>query len=222
MRNLINIMIMIAVTAVFTFASCVFPAKEIARMINSTRTGVFVENPAEGNAPAGFVDLVIKASLKTPPEGYYVLESKTPAQGKPSYTFLVNIDGQAILWTGDGQEETVPLYDENGRTSRDPDAGVGIKYRLEKKIRLAVGWHKIVFGLPSEDYLSEFKVSLNERGSQELEFKPRYRYKTYPIRIPTFQRGIERYDAVLNGQIVSAAVADLGSYGFKAFLSAFK
>ena len=65
----------------------------------------------------------------------------------------------------------------NGNTSRDPDAGVGIKYRLEKKIRLAVGLHKIVFALPNKDYLSEFKVSLNEGESQVLEFKPRYRYK---------------------------------------------
>jgi hypothetical protein len=213
--------IMIAITVVFILTGCVLPTKEIARVTTSTRMDVFVEVPAEGNAPTGFVDLVIKASLKTPLDGYHVLESKTPAQEKPSYTFLVNIDGQAALWTGDGQKEAVPLYDENNKTSRDPDAGTGIKYRLEKKIRLAVGLHKIVFALPNQDYLSEFRVSLNEGESQVLEFKPRYRYKTYPFRIPTFLKGIERYEAVLNGQTVPAVVADLGSYGFKVFLRLF-
>lgn len=219
MRNLVNIMI--AITVVFILAGCVMPTKEIARMTNSTRTDVFIEVPAEGKAPTGLVDLVIKASIKTSLEEYDALESKMPAQKKPGYPFLVNIDGQAALWTGDGQKETIPLYDENGKTSRDPDAGVGMKYRLEKKIRLAIGLHKIVFGLPNKDYLSEFKVSLNGGEAQVLEFKPVYRYKTYPFRIPTFLKGIERYDAVLNGQVVRAVVSDYGSYSITAFLPAF-
>lgn len=215
MRNRINIMI--ATTVAFILAGCVLPTKEIARMTNSTRTDVFVEVSTGGNAPTGFVDLVIRASLKTHLDEYDALESKTPAQKKPGYPFLVNIDGQAVLWTGDDQKETIPLYDENGKTSRDPDAGVGIKYRLEKKIRLAVGLHKIVFGLPNKDYLSEFKVFLNEGESQVLEFKPRYRYKTYPVRIPTFLKGIERYEAVLNGQVVPAVVSDYGSTASRFF-----
>jgi hypothetical protein len=219
MKKLIHIMI--ALIVVFLLDGCLLPTKEIARMTNSTRTDVFVEDPAGGKAQVGFVDLVIKASIKNPVKGYYLLEAKTPSREKPSCPFLLNIDGQAVLWTGDGQEETVPLYDEHGKTNRDPDAGVGIKYRLEKKIRLAAGLHKFVFALPNKDYLSEFKIFLNEGEAQMLEFMPRYRYKTYPFRIPTFLKGIERYDVVLNGQVVPAVVTDLGSYGFTVLLPDF-
>lgn len=65
-------------------AGCVSTTQEIARRTKSMRTDVFVEVPAEGNTPTGFVDLVIKASLKTPLDGDYALESRKPAQEKPS------------------------------------------------------------------------------------------------------------------------------------------
>ena len=212
--------LIILISAAIFLAGCVSTTQEIARRTKSTRTDVFVEVPAEGNTPTGFIDLVIKASLKTPLVGDYALESRKDAQGKPGYPFLLNIDGQAVIWMAEGQKETIPLY-ERGYTSRDPDAGTGIKYRLEKKIRLAVGMHKIVFGLPKKDYLSAFEISLNDGESQVLEFKPRYRYKTYPLRIPTFLKGIENYEAKLNGQCVRAVISDYGLYGFKVFLPDF-
>ena len=200
MKRHAKLMILISIGIIL--AGCVSTTKEIARMTNSTRTDVFVEVPAEGNALAGFVDLVIKASIKTPLEGYYAFESRTTAQGKPAYPFLVNIDGQAALWKVDGQKETVPLYNENGKTSHDPDAGTGMKYALEKKVRLAPGPHAIFFGIPGEPYFTVVKVSLKEGVPQVLEFKPHYRYKTIPTRIPTFLFGINSYEAMLDGQVM--------------------
>jgi hypothetical protein len=191
-------MILIAIGVIL--AGCVLPAKEIARMTNSTRTDVFVEVPAEGNAPAGFVDLVIKASIKTPLEGYYILEPKESMRGKPGYPFLVNIDGQAALWTGDGQKKSIPLYDENGKTSRDPDAGVGMKYTLEKRVGLVAGVHKVFFALPGDDCFIEADVTVKEGEQAVLEFKPVYKYKTFPTRIPTFLKGIKQYEVYLNGE----------------------
>jgi hypothetical protein len=182
-------------------AGCVSTTKEIARMTTSTRTDVFVE-VTEGNAPPGFVDLVIKTSIKISLEEHDALESKTPAQKKPGYLFLLNIDGQAVLWIADGQKETIPLYDENGKTSHDPDAGTGMKYALEKKVRLAPGPHAIFFGIPGEPYFTVVKVSLKEGVPQVLEFKPHYRYKTIPTRIPTFLFGINSYEAMLDGQVM--------------------
>ena len=190
----------IAITAVVILAGCGVTTREIARMSQSERTDVFIEVPAEDAAPAGFVDLVIKATIKTPLKGYYILESKTSARGNPGYPFLFNIDGQAVLWKVDGQKETLPLYDENRMTSRDPEAGEGIKYILERKIRLAVGPHTIVFALPEEACLTVVEVSLNEGGPAIVEFRPLYRYKTNPTRISSFLKGILRYDALLNGR----------------------
>lgn len=194
--------LMILVIAIIMGAAlvgCGAATKEIARKSQSERTDVFTEVTAEA-APAGFVDLVIKASIKTPLEGYYALESKTTAQGKPGYPFLVNIDGQSVVWKMDGQKETIPLYDENGKTSHDPDAGAGVKYILEKKVRLAAGPHKIFFGLPREPYYTKVQLTLTKDESPVLEFKPRYRYKTIPTRIPTFLNGISSYEIILKGQ----------------------
>jgi hypothetical protein len=194
--------LLIASTMGATLIGCGATTKEITRMSHSERTDVFTEVPAEGAAPAGFVDVVIKASLKTPLEGYYALEPTGSAHGKPGYPFLLNIDGQAVLWKVDGQKETVPLYDGKGKASHDPDAGAGMKYTLEKKIGLAAGPHTIFFGLPEEPYFTEVKISLKEGMPQVLEFKPHYRYKTRPTRIPSFLEGIDSYETLLDGQIV--------------------
>lgn len=199
MKRLIEFVIVI--TMGVALAGCGATTKEMARMTNSTRTDVFIEVPAEGTAPAGFADLVIKASIKTPVEGYYIFESKTSAYGKLGYNFLVNIDGQAVLWKVDGQKETTPLYDEQGKTSRNPDAGVGIKYNLEKKIRLVAGQHRIIFGLLEESYLTEVEVSLKEGETPVLEFRPRYRHKKNPY-VSTFLKGLNSYETLLNGQLV--------------------
>jgi hypothetical protein len=204
-------------SAAITLAGCVSATQEIARRTKSTRSDVFVEVPAQSSIPPEFIDLMIKASIKIPLDRYYALGSTKPVQEKPGYPFLVNIDGQAVLWREEGQKESVPLYDK-GYTSRDPDAGDGVKYNLKKKIRLSPGLHKFFFGLPNEDFLSEFEVSLHRGESQVLEFKPLYRYKTYPVRIPTFLKGLDRYEAVLNGQVVRPVVSDYGAYGFKSFL----
>ncbi len=192
----------IAVATGVTIVGCGATAKEIARMSHSERMGVFAEVPAGGPAPEGFVDMVIKASIKTPLEGYYAFESKKSAHGKPAYPFLINIDGQAVLWKVDGEKETIPLYDEKGKVSHEPDAGVGMKYIPEKKVRLIAGPHTIFFGLPEETYYTKIELTLKEDGPSVLEFKPRYRYKKIPTRIPAFLQGIGNYEALLNGQII--------------------
>ncbi len=77
MNRLRKMMILTAMGIIL--AGCVSTTQEIARRTRSTRTDVFVEVPAEGNTPTGFVDLVIKASLKTPLVGDYALESRKAA-----------------------------------------------------------------------------------------------------------------------------------------------
>ncbi len=47
-------------------AGCGATTKELARMSRSKRMDVLTEIPSEGTVPAGFVDLVIQASIKTP------------------------------------------------------------------------------------------------------------------------------------------------------------
>jgi hypothetical protein len=82
----------------------------------------------------------------------------------------------------------------DGKTSRDPEAGEGMKYVLEKIIRLAAGSHKVFFGLPDEPYSTIVDISVKSGGLYMLEFKPHYWYKELPTRIPTFLKGVNKFE----------------------------
>src|SRR4030043_392453 len=118
------------------------------------------------------MDLTITSSIKTHPEGHYLLESKRSLHGKPGYPFVINIDGQAATWKVDGQKENSPTYDQKGK--RFPEGGEGMRYTLEKKILLRAGSHKIFFGLPEEKLSLQFELALKAGESYVLEFRPAY------------------------------------------------
>lgn len=185
-----------------TLVGCGSTAKEIKMKSQSGRMDVFSEVRDDEIIPKGLVDLVIKASIKTHLEGYYIGESKESLHGKPEYPFLINIDGQAAIWKVTGVKETTPKYDKDGKTSHDPEAGAGMKYALDRKVRLRAGSHKVFFGLPEDKYSIEVEISLKEGETTTLEFKPIYRTKRIPTRIPSFLEGINKYEVFLNGKPV--------------------
>jgi hypothetical protein len=193
--------LVIAITIGSALAGCGATTKMIDQMSQGARTDVFVEISSEGPVPSGFAGMIIRASLKTPYEGYYPLESKRSAHGKAVYPFLVNIDDQAVLWQVQGRKHEIPRYTD-GKTSRDPEAGGGMKYMLEKKVRLAAESHKVFFGLPDEPYYTTADISVKSGGLYVLEFKPDYRYKTSPTRIPTFLKGVDKFEVVYKEIIV--------------------
>jgi len=187
---------------------CGVTAKEIQAKSFGERTDIFYEVREEGVPHKGFVDVVIKASIKTHHEGYYVLESKKSLHGKAGYPFVLNIDGQAVTWKVDGHEDIKPKYDGKEKAVPDPEAGEGMKYILERKIRMAAGPHRIFFALPEDDYALEAIIVFKEDGSNTLEFKPVYKSerKYYSIRKSermkrneTFLKGIKGLEIFLNG-----------------------
>ena len=155
--------ILIAITIGTVLVSCSTATKEIVRMSQSEKAGVFIEVVSEGPIPAGYADIVIRSSVKTPVAGYYPFESKKSARGQAVYPFVVNIDGQAVQWQVDGQKHVLPEY-VDGKTSREPEAGEGMKYTLEKKVRLAAGSHKVFFGLPEESQFTTTDISVKSGG----------------------------------------------------------
>jgi len=42
----------------------------------------------------------------------------------------------------EGEKDSTPKYDKDGKTSLDPEAGDGAKYVIEKRVRLISGTHK--------------------------------------------------------------------------------
>ena len=193
MNRQTKLMFLIAIGIILT--GCGVATKDIARMSQSEKTDVFTEVISGEPAPAGYADVVIKASLKTPLAGYYPLESKRSARGKEIYPIVVNIDGQAVQWQVEGKKHVLPEY-VYGKTSRDPEAGEGMKYLLEKKVRLAAGFHKVFFGLPDEPYYTTEDISVKSGGLYTLKFRPEYRYKTLPTRIPTFLKGVDKFEVM--------------------------
>ena len=183
-------------------SGCGAAARTIAASSISERSDVFTEVAGNEAAPSGYTDVLITASIKTHLEGYYPAESKTSAHGKETYPFLLNIDGQAVLWKAEGKKHELPEY-VGGKTSKDPEAGEGIKYVLNKKIRLRPGSHKVFFGLPADDYHREAVINVKEGEAQTLEFKPEYKYKTLPTRIPTYMKGDSYYAILANGNPVA-------------------
>jgi hypothetical protein len=196
-----RISIIVVVVALGLMVGCSGAAKMINAMSQSERVDVFQEMPGGESIPAGYADLIIKASIKTHLEGYHVDESKDSAHGKEIYPFLINIDGQAVLWKVVGKKHELPLY-VDGKASRDPEAGNGMKYVLDKRVRLAAGTHKVFFGLPEELYFTLADITVTSGGTYVLEFKPKYWHKELPTHIPTFSKGINKYDVVLNGSLI--------------------
>ena len=134
----------------------------------SERTDVFSE-VKDGESPqSGFCDLEIVAQFKTPPSGYYQLESKKQV----SYSFVINVDGQSDIWDVSGKPNNTPLYDANGR--RTIEGGEGMRYYVQKKLRLLCGQHKVFFALPRENIFREIAVSLKKDKMSLLRFTPIY------------------------------------------------
>jgi hypothetical protein len=187
---------LLAMTLGAVLAGCTTTSQFMKTKSQSARTDVFREIGGKEAIPKGYADLEISASIKTHVERFYPLESKNSLHGKKGYPFVLNIDGQAVIWKDDGEEEIAPVYHENG--GRDPEGGAGIRYDIRKKIRLASRKHKVFFGLPGEGYYREFEVVLEEGKAYSLSFEPVYRKdNARHLRERRFINGIEGYKKTL-------------------------
>lgn len=192
MKKSITYFLLIALIG--ALAGCGLAAREIKLKSQSEKTGVFTEVDGKGPPPKGFVDVLIKTSIKTHLEGYYFLELEDTFHGQGGYPVLINIDGQAVTWKLKGQEEITPSQ----KGKYNPEEGEGMRYRLNKTIRLAPGSHKIFFGLPGEKTYEEITLTLMESSVNVLEFKPSYR----PRRGRTtrsFLHGVDGGELFFNG-----------------------
>jgi hypothetical protein len=173
-------------------ADCGAVREQIRTQSITEREGVFQEVTTAAGPPAGFADVVVKASLKTHLPGEYLLESGSSPHGGPFYHFTVNVDGQSVTWKVPGQRENLPVVKD-----RDcQDEGDGMRYTLEKKIRLRAGTHQIFFGVREENAAKTMIVDLREGASSTIEFRPIYpRYKQGH---PAFRLGFLGFNAVFN------------------------
>ena len=196
MAEMKNVLTIILIVSLFiSISGCGGALKEINAKSQSTRSDVFVEINNGEVTPSGYANVIVKVSIKTPPPGYYLWESNDSFSGKSGFLFVFNIDGQAALWKIDGREEVTSPYDESGE--RIPDGGRGIRYTLNKKIRVATGSHKLFLGVPEDEYAGEFVILVKD-GVSTLEFKPVYR-GDYQRTAPSFLNEIHAFELFYDG-----------------------
>jgi hypothetical protein len=177
-------------------AGCMTTHQFMNAKSRSTRSDIFHEVGGKEAVPKGYADLEIRASIKTHVEGYYPLESKNSLHGKKGYPFVLNIDGQAVVWKVDGEADVAPFRQEYG--GRNPEGGEGIRYDIRRKIRLAGGKHRVFLGLPGEGYYREFDVVLEEGKAYSVLLEPIYRKDNVRhLRKRRFINGIEGYKKTL-------------------------
>lgn len=181
---------------VVVLGACATAQNEIMLKQNSTATGVFREVQNEEPRYKGTGDLLITASIKTPVAGYHFFETKTHLHGKPGYPFLLNIDGQAVVWKAAGVTEDA--MQPGWAQEAGPEAGPGVRYVVEKRIRLAPGSHTVFFALPEEDYFTQNVIRLEEGRVNILEFRPIYSKSGRGL-TENFLYGIKQYEVFLNG-----------------------
>ena len=175
MKNMMRVVLLVSLAVLL--ANCGAAQEQIRSQSVAEREGVFQEVATVEGPPAGFADVVLKASLKTHLSGEgTLLESGDSPHGGPFYSFVLNIDGQVATWKVPGQRENIPVL----RDRHSKEEGDGMKYGLEKRIRLRAGTHRIFFGVSEEDYSKTATVNLQEGKSYTLEFYPIY---------PRFTRG---------------------------------
>jgi len=183
------VLLVVSVAGVL-LAGCATTSQFMKARSQGARSDVFEEVGEKDTVPGEYALLEIRASVKTHVEGYYPIESKDSLHGKKGYPFVLNIDGQAVVWKVDGREETIPIHFEKG--GRNPEGGTGVRYEIRKKIRLAAGAHRVFFGLPAADYYREFDVTLKEGKSYTLAFEPVYKKQRRELR--RFLSGLDRLE----------------------------
>jgi hypothetical protein len=183
----------LVVALLILVANCGAVREQIRTQSVTEREGVFQEVTTTDGPSPGFADVIVKASLKTHLSGEgTLLESRNSPHGGPFYHFTVNVDGQAVTWKVPGQRENLPV----ARDRHSQDEGDGMRYTLEKKIRLRAGTHQIFLGVREENTAKTLIVNLREGASSSLEFQPIYpRYKQGH---PAFRLGFLGFNAVFN------------------------
>ncbi|MCE5201708.1 MAG: hypothetical protein LLF78_04275 [Synergistaceae bacterium] len=159
----------------------------------------FVEAIAEA-VPAGFGYLVIQTSIKTHPEGFYPMESSASHHGADHYPFVVTVGQQSVTWSVEGAQADTPKYAPDGSTPKDPEAGPGMRYSLDKRLRLKPGIYDVRIELPDDNAISVAKVTIREGRTAVVEFKPLYKMKNLPFRMPSYLKGVSSLEVYIDGK----------------------
>lgn len=81
-----------------------------------------------------------------------------------------------------------------------PDGDPGVRYTLEKRIRLSPGLHKISIAIPHDGYLNKFEITVGENSLNILECRPMYNRDRWISQ--NYLKGIKKFEMLLNSSPV--------------------
>lgn len=165
---------------------------------NTMEQGNVFKEVKTGNPMRGWSILIIRASIKTPKEGYYLFDSKHSLHGKSEYPFVFNIGGQDVTWMAKGKPDT---QQRTVDSKRNPEGGEGVQYILEKRIKLRPGSYKINLGVTEDNFQEEIDINLVEGKTSILKFKPVYQKDR--ISGQTFYKGIHNFKVFFDEKEIS-------------------
>ena len=160
---------------------------------NSIEQGNIFKELKDSKPIPGWSVLIIRASIKTPGEGYFLFDPKRSFHGKSEYPFVFNIGGQGVTWMAKGNPDTQQRIVD---AEKNPEGGEGVKYLLEKRIKLKPGSYKICLGLTEEKFQKEIDINLLKGKANILEFKPVYQRDR--VSGDTFYKGIHDFKVSFN------------------------
>jgi hypothetical protein len=184
----------IALLTTLLFFGCAHVTREHIMQKASEEAFSFEEiNEKDSQLPEGYSELLIKASIKIPKKETYLIGTRPPRDENSQYPFVININGQGVLWMVNCTLDKQTTYIKH---KKNPEGGEGLMCRLEKRIRLRSGSYKVYLGLPEEEFETAVAISLPDSSSNVLEFKPIYWWHGKSGR--TFWNGISSYDIFFN------------------------
>jgi hypothetical protein len=187
---------LVALLATLVLFGCAHVTQQGIMEKASEKASSFEEiNGEDRQLPEGYCELVIEATIKIPQEEFHIVKTRPPRYEHLQYPFVFNINGQGVLWMVNRTSDKQRTYLNN---KRNPEGGVGLICRLEKRIRLKSGSYKVYLGLPEEEFETEVVISLAAGSSNVLKFKPIYWRSGDNQR--TFCNGISSFDIFLNGK----------------------
>ena len=185
-----------ALLITLAFFGCAHVTREQIMQKASEKACPFEEiNGEHKQLPEGHSELLIKASVKIPQKEFYLIKPRPPRRENSQYPFVLNIDGQGVLWRVNCTLDEQRMYVHN---KRNPEGGKGLMCHLEKRIRLKSGSFKVYFGVTEEEFEIEVPISMTDRSPNVLEFKPIYWQGGDHRR--TFWNKISNFDVFLNGK----------------------
>ena len=180
--------------AILILAGCTSTPASVPCQIANTGSSIAECDPS-APIPSRKGSLTIKTSFKTHQRDYYPLESDDSFHGSERIPIKVTINDAHVLWHISGKPHSLPSYNPDGSRNRNPEAGEGMMYTLEKTIIVDPGTYIITVTIGNDITVENIDVVIEPGIPQIVELLPEYYFCTRGSRSRSHFHGIADFHA---------------------------